>query len=217
MPIELELCKQFGVSRSTVREALKQLVRQGLLVRKRGVGTRVCAVAPVSQCVQRMSGVSDLIQYATETTLHVDKSEIVSVSGDVAVMLGASEGETWLHVRGLRFTKGSELPISFTDIYIAPRFRSVEGVVGRVACAVYTLIDRQFQASIMTVGQEIRATILSEEMAHLLIVPPHTPGLVLARRYLDERGDLTVCAISVLPDSRFNYRETFRRDSVLLR
>lgn len=215
LPTEFELCDQFGMSRFTVREAVKQLVRQGLLMRQRGVGTRVCAAAPVSQYVQRMSGISDLNQYASETSLQVDKSEIVSVSGDVAAMLGASEGETWLHVQGLRFTKDSEVPISFTDIYIAPRFRSVKGVTGHMVRAVYTLLEEQFQASIKTVEQEIQATILTEEMAGLLVVRPHTAGLLLTRRYLDERGDLTECAVSVHPDSRFSYRETFQRDWVV--
>lgn len=215
LPTEFELCDQFGVSRFTVREAVKQLVRQGLLVRQRGVGTRVCAVAPVSQYVQRMSGINDLNQYASDTSLQVDKSEIISVSGEVAAMLGASEGETWLHVQGLRFTKGSDVPISFTDIYIAPRFRSVKGVTGRMVRAVYTLLEEQFQANIKTVEQEIRATVLTEDMAQLLAVPPHTAGLLLTRRYLDERGDLTEYALSVHPDSRFSYRETFQRDWVV--
>ena len=32
LPTEYELCAQFGVSRSTAREAVKQLVQQGLVV-----------------------------------------------------------------------------------------------------------------------------------------------------------------------------------------
>ncbi len=215
LPTEFELCDQFGVSRFTVREAIKQLVAQGLLMRQRGVGTRVCAVSPVSQYVQRMSGISDLNQYASDTSLQVEKSEIVSVAGGLAAMLGASEGETWLHVEGLRFARDSEEPISFSDIYIAPRFRSIQGVTGRMVRAVYTLLEEQFQANIKTVEQEIRGIIISEEMGRLLRVDAHSAGLLLTRRYLDERGDLTECAISVHPDSRFTYRETFQRDWVV--
>jgi len=215
LPTEFELCDQFGVSRFTVRAAIKQLMEQGLLTRQRGVGTRVRAVAPVSQYVQLMGGISDLNQYAKETSLQVTKSEIIEVKGDLASMLGASEGETWLHVEGLRFIKESDAPICYTDIYIAPRFRSVTGVSGHMYRAIYTLLEEQFQARIKTVEQEIRGTILSEEMGRLLSVRPHTPGLLLTRRYLDERGELTELAISVHPDSRFTYRETFQRDWVM--
>lgn len=41
IPSEAELCRQFGVSRPTVRQALEALVRDGVLERKRGVGTFV--------------------------------------------------------------------------------------------------------------------------------------------------------------------------------
>ena len=44
VPRELDLCEQFGVSRSTVRSALQTLVAAGLLKRISGQGTRVRAL-----------------------------------------------------------------------------------------------------------------------------------------------------------------------------
>lgn len=41
IPNELELVKQFNVSRSTVRQAVLELVAEGLLIRKKGLGTFV--------------------------------------------------------------------------------------------------------------------------------------------------------------------------------
>jgi len=43
LPTEFELCEQFGVSRSTAREAVKRLVQLGLVVRQPRVGTTVRA------------------------------------------------------------------------------------------------------------------------------------------------------------------------------
>lgn len=41
LPNELELSEMIGVSRSTMREAMNKLVFEGLLIRKKGLGTRV--------------------------------------------------------------------------------------------------------------------------------------------------------------------------------
>ncbi|MGY8959472.1 MAG: GntR family transcriptional regulator, partial [Alphaproteobacteria bacterium] len=41
LPTEINLCERFGVSRFTVREALRQLHEKGILSRRRGSGTVV--------------------------------------------------------------------------------------------------------------------------------------------------------------------------------
>src|SRR5579872_1665598 len=43
LPTELELCVKYGISRSTVREGLRQLRDAGLISRRRGIGTEVVA------------------------------------------------------------------------------------------------------------------------------------------------------------------------------
>jgi len=39
LPNEMDLSKQLGISRSTLRQSINKLVYEGLLVRKKGVGT----------------------------------------------------------------------------------------------------------------------------------------------------------------------------------
>jgi GntR family transcriptional regulator len=41
LPNEVQLAKQLAISRSTLRQALNKLVYEGLLIRKKGVGTKV--------------------------------------------------------------------------------------------------------------------------------------------------------------------------------
>lgn len=47
LPNEIELAEKLSISRSTLRQALNKLVYEGLLIRKKGVGTKV-AKTPVS-------------------------------------------------------------------------------------------------------------------------------------------------------------------------
>lgn len=48
LPIEVELSKELAISRTTLRQALNKLVYEGLLIRKKGVGTKVIAQKFVS-------------------------------------------------------------------------------------------------------------------------------------------------------------------------
>ena len=212
LPTEFELCAQFGVSRFTVREAFKQLVQQGLIVRQPGVGSRVISRESSSQYTQTMSGITDLRQYATETTLDVLKKNIVVINDDVARMLGVGLGETWLHIEGMRSLENQTLPICLTEVYVAPRFRSVSGVSGPLTRPIYQMLEEQFDCKIKTVHQEIQAINLTAAMAKKLDVPARTCGLWIARRYMDERDELVEMAISIHPSGRFSYRESFRRD-----
>ena len=124
------------------------LVHQGLIVRQPGVGSRVLAQSSATQYTQTMSGMSDLNHYADETSLLVRDCRISEVRGETAEQLGASPGETWLHIDGLRYVKGQAQPIAHTEVFIAPRFRSVSGIAGRMRRALYEVIEEQFECRI---------------------------------------------------------------------
>lgn len=49
LPSEVEISKQLAISRSTVRQAIKKLVFEGLLVRKKRAGTKVAPIAVSSK------------------------------------------------------------------------------------------------------------------------------------------------------------------------
>lgn len=212
LPTEHELCEQFGVSRFTVREAIKLLVRQGMVTRQPGVGSRVQASLPVSQYVQTMSGISDLSQYAVDTALEVVRSVVEPIDAATAQALGASEGETWLRIEGLRYAQEQGVPMAHTTAYVAPRFRSIMLPTARLAKPLYVYIEEQYGARVDSITQEIRAVALSGPLSKVLGVAARSPGLWLKRDYLDERGELLEQAVSVHPYDRFTYRESFRRD-----
>ncbi|MFM7009284.1 MAG: GntR family transcriptional regulator, partial [Betaproteobacteria bacterium] len=157
-------------------------------------------------------GITDLRQYASETTLQVTGSQLLHVDVALAKLLEVNQGETWLHIEGLRYQDGQTQPICLTNVYIAPRFRSLEGVKGAMREPLYRILEKQFNCTIKAVQQEIRAMVLNAQLAKQLGVSARTAGLWIARRYLDERDELVELAVSVHPAERFSYRESFRRD-----
>lgn len=71
LPNELDLARQLGISRPTMRAAIQELVNKGLVVRRRGVGTMV-ARAPVTRPIALTSLYDDL-----KKTGKVPKTEVL--------------------------------------------------------------------------------------------------------------------------------------------
>jgi DNA-binding GntR family transcriptional regulator len=212
LPTEYELCDQFGVSRSTAREAVKRLVQLGLVVRQPRVGTTVCSRTPTMAYRQRTADVVDLYQYATDTTLVIEARALLEIDPVQALMLEATAGETWLHLSGRRHTQDQDKPLSFTDIWVPPAFRSVKGLDGPLNGAVHAAIEQQFGEVIVSVEQEIRAVALDRTMAAALDAPVRSPGLWISRRYRNRLGQLVELANSTHAADRFSYSTVLRRE-----
>lgn len=212
LPTEYALCEQFGVSRFTAREAVKRLVQMGLVVRQPRLGTTVKARQVTQGYRQSAADVSDLYRYATDTTLVIEHSETVQIDAEQALLLEASAGETWLHLRGRRVAPGQSEPLCTTELWIAPAFRAVQGIEGPLTGAVHAAIERQFGEVITTVEQEIRAVAIGAADARTLRVPARSPGLWVSRRYRNRQADLVELAISIHPADRFSYSTVLRRE-----
>ncbi|EKS71111.1 GntR family transcriptional regulator [Burkholderia sp. SJ98] len=212
IPTEFELCEQFGASRSTVREAVKQLVQLGMVVRQAGIGTTVKAVNSEGSYRQVMQQLSDLHRYSADTALEVLKKETVEVSdASLCKMLQAKPGETWLRLEGIRRSPESVDPICHTEVYIQPAFRSLTGIEDDPHTPIFTMIERQFGEQIARVEQEIRAVALPANIARLVNAKARSPALWLSRRYFNKRGEIVEAAVSIHPADRFSYSETFQR------
>jgi LacI family repressor for deo operon, udp, cdd, tsx, nupC, and nupG len=64
IPSEKELCEQFGVSSTTVRRALHELVRDGLIYRRPGIGSFVSSAAKQLSLLLLVSGFDDAAWHA---------------------------------------------------------------------------------------------------------------------------------------------------------
>ena len=69
IPTEVELQQRHDVSRYTVREALRELKQQGLVVARAGVGTVVRAQAPRTRFMQGVGTLQELVQFAEATRI----------------------------------------------------------------------------------------------------------------------------------------------------
>lgn len=115
---EIELGEQLGVSRPTMRRAMQHLVDKGLVVRRRGVGTRV--VQPkVKRPLELTSLYDDLAASGQEPGTQVLALEEVDADVELAEKFSIEIGDPLVRVVRLR-TAGAR-PIAKMTNYIPPR------------------------------------------------------------------------------------------------
>ncbi|MFV0492698.1 MAG: GntR family transcriptional regulator [Pseudorhodobacter sp.] len=215
LPPETDLCREFDVSRHTVREALRRLVDLGLLSRQAGVGTTVRANRIASRYVQTGENASDLMRYVRDVNLHISGSDDVIATGNLASLIGSSEGRAWLHLTGERFMSDDPTPIALTDIWIARPYRGVADGLVTPSEPIYAMIERRYGLTTAEIRQRVEAVILTDEATGRLGVAPGAPGLRITRTYVADSGEIYETAISLHPGERFSYTSTFRVETQL--
>jgi DNA-binding GntR family transcriptional regulator len=119
---EQALCDEFGVSRTTIRQALGMLKRDGVLQSRRGVGTRLVESEPKSLPYTRSSG--DPLHFALGTRPRILAVAKVEPPPEVAAFLRLAPGEPALKIERAHDLGGEPLSlvISYVPVFLATKF-----------------------------------------------------------------------------------------------
>lgn len=205
LPSEAELSAAFGVSRHTVRNALRTLHSLGLVVSRQGVGTQVRKQKLAVRYSQAFTSAMDLLQYATSTELRVIGQLEIVADEEQADFLHCKPGEHWWRVRTVRYAKQGQQPLAYSEIHIPYAFGAIVQDIGKSKQPAFVMIERHFNQSIVDIRQEICAVTLTQEEANLLGLPEQSAGLEITRRYLGKDGHVIEVARSVHPPNTFKY------------
>lgn len=214
LPPEVELCEAYGVSRHTIRDAIRLLREAGLVERRRGLGTTVLAAAPPVSFVQPLGSVSALLQYARDVRLELTEVERRRLTPDEVQAFRVPTDEidgAWLVIEGVREREAK--PLSLSRVLIPPRFIDLEGVVRGWDGAFQELIADRHGVVVDRIEQEITAELLDPEGARLLKARRGEAALRTLRRYFDADDNLILASDSLHPAGRFVYAMTYHRDS----
>jgi DNA-binding GntR family transcriptional regulator len=211
LPTEMELCRQYGISRHTVREALRRLRDAGLVSPRRRVGTEVVAHTPPLSYRQPTNSIGDLLQYAEETRLAVLETRSVAAGASLAETLECTPGDRWLRVRSLRSAPGDARPVCMTTAYVHAELPDIERHVAELSGPMSAMLERVYGIRIARIEQSIQAVRLGKREAKLLDSDEGGPALRATRRYYDERDALVELSSAIHPGDRFTYVTSLAR------
>lgn len=211
LPSEEALCRRFGVSRHTVRDALRRLREEGLIASRQGAGSTVVRRSGQALYVQSVSSVEELMQYAAEARFEVDKSAVVVADAALARRLGCRRGERWLRVEGFRHVVGQHDPICWTEVFVLADFAGVGLRIGRSAGTIYSWIEEMYDVRIAEVEQVIRAEPMPAAVGEQLRVPAGGMAIAIRRSYRLTDRRLVEVAFNLHPADRFTYSMRLQR------
>lgn len=178
LPSESKLCKLYGISRTVVRQALREMEYEGQVYRRKGKGTFVAEPKIRESLAQRLTGFhQDMAEQGLATRDEVLFLGLVPADAKVTRYLKLPEGRNVIKLRRLRFVEGE--PIALVTTYLpddlCPRvleedFRSQ---------SLYSFLERECGLVLSHGRRMIEAVVANEEEARLMHVKKGAPMVLL--------------------------------------
>jgi GntR family transcriptional regulator len=184
LPNEIELAKQLAISRTTLRLAINKLVYEGLLVRKKGVGTKVSNNTVSSKSVNWLSFSQEMAARKIQIKNFELKLKWVKPDEQIANFFEIKTDKKVLKMERLRGQP--EGPFVYFTSYFHPRI----GLTGKedFLRPLYEILEKDYMVIASLSKEEITARAADKFLAEKLNLEVGSPILV-RKRFVYDQGD----------------------------
>ncbi|KAF4405472.1 MULTISPECIES: GntR family transcriptional regulator [Streptomyces] len=210
VPPERTLASEFDTSRTTVRQALQELVVEGRLERIQGKGTFV-AKPKVSQALQLTSYTEDMRAQGLEPTSQLLDIGYVTADDRLAGLLDLDPGGRVLRIERLRLASGEPMAIETTHLS-AKRFPALRRSLVKYT-SLYTALAEVYGVRPAEAEETIETSLATPREASLLGTDVGLPMLLLSRHSLDADGEPVEWVRSVYRGDRYKFVARLKRPS----
>lgn len=129
LPSHSELCAQYNVSRSVVRQALKELEDEGKIIQRKGKLASVTTPKISGRLLDRLSGTyQDLAEMGIYTISQTLKQHIIHADESLAKTLQINPGAEVIEIERLRFVDDEpfSLVTSYLPYTLCPKIETID-------------------------------------------------------------------------------------------
>ena len=120
IPGEQDLCDTYSVSRTVVRQALRELELEGVITRRKGKGTFIAEPKISEGLIQKLTGFyQDMVERGLKPVTKVLHQQVVPADETTAKFLNILPGTQVVDIQRLRYI--NEEPIQLVTTYIPLR------------------------------------------------------------------------------------------------
>jgi len=178
LPVDMDLCQEFDVSRTVIRQALNDMVNEGLVIRKKGKGTFVAEPKIGESLVQKLTGFyQDMADRGHPPVSRVLRQEVVPASPGVAAYLEIDSGTPVIVIERLRFVQDE--PIVLVTTYLPEALCPGLAHEDLSRQSLYAYIERQYGLAIARGHRSLEAVPADEYEAQHLQVKRGAPLILL--------------------------------------
>ena len=209
---EFALSEQLGISRLVVHRAYRELVAEGLLLRKRAKGTFVAPPVDRSYTVVGpLFGITeDMAREGMKASNRILVQEVVAAGEEIGGELRLSGGDRVVHLYNLRLV--GDLPFAVEDLYLpAERFPKLADMDLNDR-SLYATLEALYDAHPQEALDVISAGSATRQEAELLDVHRGAPVMRVRRTSTDRRGMPVECSKVVFHAERYQVVARVRRD-----
>jgi GntR family transcriptional regulator len=209
LPSEPQLAELFGVSRNTVREAVRQLIAEGILESRQGVGTFVRGdgqhTLPVETGIEELTSTTKLIEAAGYTPGCRDYVlDVVRATADVATAL-AIEAGTFVY-RILRVRLADLEPVMYCEDFL-PVTRIDEAAMRGFAGegSLFAFLE-QLGMAVKVARTVLKPALPEPHIAEALRLAADQPILLLRQVHFDQGNEPFLYSENTINSSFFEFQ-----------
>ena len=196
IPSERQLEQLYNISRTTIREAIDHLVRQGYLYREHGRGTFVSPQKLQKGLMELTSFSEDLIKRGITPGQFIRSLDWITAPAKIAQKLEIAAGSKVLCIERVRL--GDGVPIGLQTSYLAlPSDLSINRADLESSGSLYRILQEKFNIIPSEADETLEVTLATPEEAQLLEVVAGAP-LLLSERVLFAQNRKPVEFVKIL-------------------